>query len=283
MIEIRGLRKLYGEAVAVHSVDLDVRRGEVFALLGPNGAGKTTIVEILEGFRSHDAGTVRVLGSDPWRAPERWRSRIGVVLQSTSEFEDLTVIEVLREFSRYYPHSRDPDELIELVGLTSHRRKRTDKLSGGQQRRLDVALGIVGNPELLFLDEPTTGFDPQSRHDFWALIRQLVHDGTTIVLTTHYLEEAEQLADRVAVIVGGRILEVGIPETLGGRDREVATVTWTGPGGPESVRTTAPTKVIADLHHTFAGEAPGLTVARPTLEDVYLEMIGAVGAGTEAS
>ncbi|MEZ0094203.1 ABC transporter ATP-binding protein [Streptacidiphilus sp. EB129] len=283
VIEVRGLRKLYGEAVALHAVDLEVRRGEVFALLGPNGAGKTTMVEILEGFRGHDGGTVRVLGTDPWKAPEQWRARVGVVLQSTSEFEDMTVAEVVREFGRYYPDARDPDELIELVGLTAHRGKRTSKLSGGQQRRMDVALGIIGRPELLFLDEPTTGFDPKSRRDFWHLIRQLVAGGTTIMLTTHYLEEAEFLADRVAVIVDGRILETGIPETLGGRDHETATVSWIGPDGPQSLRTTSPTRVIADLHDRFAGEAPGLTVSRPSLEDVYLEMIGAASAGTEAS
>ena len=280
-IEVRGLRKLYGSMVALHNIDLDVRHGEVFAILGPNGAGKTTVVEILEGFRPRDGGSVSVLGTDPYRAGERWRARIGVVLQSTGEFEDLNVGEVVRHFARYYPDAQDPDELIDRVGLTAKRNSRTGKLSGGQQRRLDVALGIIGRPDVLFLDEPTTGFDPQSRREFWQIIRDLADTGTTIVLTTHYLEEAENLADRVAVIVGGRILDAGAPQTLGGRDLEAAVVTWQGVDGPESIHTTTPTKVAADLHARFGGEAPGLTVHRPSLEDVYLQMIGAMGAGSE--
>jgi ABC-2 type transport system ATP-binding protein len=280
-IEVRGLRKVYGETVALDGVDLDVHRGEVFALLGPNGAGKTTMVEVLEGFRPLDGGTVKVLDTDPYRASEHWRSRIGVVLQAATEFEDLTVYEVLRHFGRYYPDSQDAEELVDLVGLRAKRDVRTSKLSGGMQRRMDVALGIIGRPEVLFLDEPTTGFDPQSRRDFWQLIRDLAASGTTIMLTTHYLEEAENLADRVAVIAGGRILDVGPPETLGGRDLEASTVSWIGPNGLESVHTTAPTKVTADLFDQFKGEAPGLTVTRPTLEDVYLQMIGVESADPE--
>ncbi|GAA2638035.1 ABC transporter ATP-binding protein [Dactylosporangium fulvum] len=282
-IEVRGLRKLYGSAVALHDIDLEVRRGEIFAVLGPNGAGKTTLVEILEGFRPRDGGTVEVLGTDPYRAGEDWRGRIGVVLQTTGEFEDLNVGEVVRHFARYYPDAQDPGELLARVGLTEKRGARASKLSGGQQRRLDVALGIIGRPEVLFLDEPTTGFDPEARRDFWGLIRDLAASGTTIVLTTHYLEEAEQLADRVAVIVGGRILDVGVPQTLGGRDTEATIVSWTGPDGPETVSTTTPTKFAADLHARFGGEAPGLTVHRPSLEDVYLQMIGAAGATTEGT
>ncbi|MEV0569258.1 ABC transporter ATP-binding protein [Dactylosporangium sp. NPDC050588] len=281
-IEVRGLRKLYGETVALHDIDFEVHRGEIFAVLGPNGAGKTTTVEILEGFRPRDGGTVEVLGQDPFRAGEEWRARIGVVLQTTGEFEDLNVGEVVRHFARYYPDAQDPDELIDRVGLTEKRDARASKLSGGQQRRLDVALGIIGRPEVLFLDEPTTGFDPQSRRDFWQLIRDLAAGGTTIVLTTHYLEEAEQLADRVAVIAGGRIVDIGVPQTLGGRDTEATVVSWMGPDGPETVHTTTPTKFAADLHARLGGEAPGLTVHRPSLEDVYLQMIGAAGTAAAA-
>nr|AZF85928.1 ABC transporter [Catenulispora sp.] len=282
-IEVRGLHKLYGSMVALHSVDLDIQHGEIFALLGPNGAGKTTMVEIMEGFRSHDGGTVKVLGTSPYKADEHWRARIGVVLQTSGEFEDLTVAEVVHHFARYYPDPEDPDELIERVGLSAKRNSRADKLSGGQQRRMDVALGLVGRPEVLFLDEPTTGFDPQSRREFWQLIRDHAETGTTIVLTTHYLEEAEFLADRVGVIVGGKILEIGPAATIGGRDHEMALVSWIGPDGPESAQTTAPTKFAADLHARFQGEAPGLTVSRPSLEDAYLAMIKAAGAdsGTE--
>ncbi|MDG6106876.1 ABC transporter ATP-binding protein [Dactylosporangium aurantiacum] len=279
-IEVRGLRKLYGQTVALHDIDFDVRRGEIFAVLGPNGAGKTTTVEILEGFRPRDGGTVKVLGQDPFRAGEDWRARIGVVLQTTGEFEDLNVGEVVRHFARYYPDAQDPDALIDRVGLTEKRAARASKLSGGQQRRLDVALGIIGRPDVLFLDEPTTGFDPASRRDFWQLIRDLAAGGTTIVLTTHYLEEAEQLADRVAVIVGGRIVDIGVPQTLGGRDTEATVVSWLGPDGPRTVHTTTPTKFAADLHASLGGEAPGLTVHRPSLEDVYLQMIGAAATPT---
>ena len=282
-IEVRGLRKLYGQTVALHDIDFDVRRGEIFAVLGPNGAGKTTTVEILEGFRPRDGGTVKVLGEDPFRAGEDWRARIGVVLQTTGEFEDLNVGEVVRHFARYYPDAQDPEELIDRVGLTAKRDARASKLSGGQQRRLDVALGIIGRPEVLFLDEPTTGFDPQSRRDFWQLIRDLAAGGTTIVLTTHYLEEAEQLADRVAVIVGGRILDIGVPQTLGGRDTEATVVSWLGPAGPQTVRTTTPTNFAAALHAPLRREAPRLTVHRPSLEDVYLQMIGAAAATTAAA
>jgi ABC-2 type transport system ATP-binding protein len=276
-IEVRGLRKQYGSTEVLHGIDFEVHRGEVFALLGPNGAGKTTVVEILEGFRPYEGGSVKVLGADPYRADEDWRGRIGVVLQSTSEFEDLTVEEILHHFALYYPRAQNPDELIERVGLTAKRKMRAAKLSGGQQRRLDVALGILGHPEVLFLDEPTTGFDPISRRDFWTLIQDLAATGTTIVLTTHYLEEAENLADRLAVINDGRIIDVGTPRTLGGRDLEATVVSWTDADGKKTVSTTAPTKLAADLYAQYGGEAPGLTITRPTLEDVYMQMIGAVG------
>jgi ABC-2 type transport system ATP-binding protein len=274
-IEVRGLRKAYQETVAVDGLDLTVPRGEVFALLGPNGAGKTTTVEILEGFRRADAGEVRVLGTDPHRAGADWRARIGIVLQTTGEFPELTVAEVVHHFARYYPNADDPDTVIEQVGLTAKRSARTEQLSGGQKRRLDVALGIVGHPELLFLDEPTTGFDPEARRGFWELIRGLSAAGTTILLTTHYLDEAEALADRVGVIAKGRMIAVAAPRDLGGRGEGLATVRWTGPDGtPHAERTATPTALVAKLAEQFDGEVPGLTVTRPTLEDTYLEMIG---------
>ena len=217
-VMVRDLRKSYGDVAAVNGLDLDIGRGEVFALLGPNGAGKTTTVEILEGFRHRDRGTVAVLGEDPARAGRAWRARIGIVLQLASAGPELTVLEMVRHFAALYPRSRDPEEAIELVGLTAKARSRIARLSGGQARRLDVALGIVGRPELLFLDEPTTGFDPEARRQFWELIRRrCAADGTTIVLTTHYLDEAEALADRIAVIAAGRIVAAGDPASLGGR------------------------------------------------------------------
>ncbi|RKN18055.1 ABC transporter ATP-binding protein [Micromonospora musae] len=274
-IAVRGLRKAYGDNVAVAGVDLDVRRGEVFALLGPNGAGKTTTVEILEGYRRRDAGEVRVLGSDPAAPAADWRSRVGIVLQGTGEFDELTVGEVVRHFAGFYPDADDPEKVIARVGLTDKARARTHSLSGGQKRRLDVALGIVGRPELLFLDEPTTGFDPEARREFWGLIRDLAAAGTTIVLTTHYLDEAEELADRVGVIAGGRIVEVSTPEQLGNRQSALTTVSWRTPEGVvESVQSATPTALVAELAGRFGGEVPGLTVTRPTLEDVYLTMIG---------
>jgi ABC-2 type transport system ATP-binding protein len=276
-IEARGLRKAYGDTVAVDGIDLAVPRGEVFALLGPNGAGKTTTVEILEGFRHADGGETRVLGVDPRHGDLNWRTRIGIVLQSTGEFEELTVAEVVHHFARYYPNSDDPDKVIERVGLTEKRAARAERLSGGQKRRLDVALGIVGRPELLFLDEPTTCFDPEARREFWVLIRDLAASGTTILLTTHYLDEAEALADRVGVIATGRMVAVAAPGDLGDRRNAMATVRWLGPDGPQAEETPTPTAVVTALAERFGGEVPGLTVTRPTLEDVYLTMIGKEG------
>ncbi len=278
-IRVRGLLKKYDGKPAVDGVDLDVRRGEVFALLGPNGAGKTTTVEILEGHRSRDAGEVRVLGVDPSRATAAWRARVGLVLQTTSDFDQLTVGEIVHHFAAYYPHPFPADEVIDRVGLTAKSGSRTKKLSGGQRRRLDVALGLVGRPELLFLDEPTTGFDPEARREFWALISDLAHGGTTILLTTHYLDEAEALADRLAVIADGRIVEVATPATLGGRQQTTATVSWAGPAGRESVQTDTPTRVVAELAGRFDGEVPELQVTRPSLEDSYLAMIGVDASG----
>ncbi|WP_200216850.1 ABC transporter ATP-binding protein [Micromonospora coerulea] len=274
-ISVRGLRKAYGDNVAVAGVDLDVHRGEVFALLGPNGAGKTTTVEILEGYRQRDAGEVSVLGSDPAHPDPHWRSRVGIVLQGTGEFDELTVTEVVRHFSGFYPDADDPVKVIERVGLAGKAAARTHTLSGGQKRRLDVALGIIGRPELLFLDEPTTGFDPEARREFWELIRDLAAAGTTIVLTTHYLDEAESLADRVGVIAGGRLVEVAPPNRLGNRQDALTTVSWRTPEGKfETTESATPTALVAELAARYGGEIPGLTVTRPTLEDVYLKMIG---------
>ena len=273
-VRMRGLTKRYGDKVAVDSVDLDVRRGEVLALLGPNGAGKTTTVEMLEGYRQRDEGEVSVLGQDPGSPDRAWRSRIGIVLQSSADNAELTVLELVRHFAGFYPDPRDPDEVISWVGLEQARRSRTRALSGGQRRRLDVALGVIGDPELLFLDEPTTGFDPEARRQFWGLITALRADGTTILLTTHYLEEAEQLADRVGVITGGRLVEVAPPTELGGRRELAATVVWTDADGKHEVVTHTPTTVVSELAARFApSEVPGLQVLRPTLEDVYLSMV----------
>ena len=277
VIGVRGLRKRYGAATAIDGIDLDIARGEVFALLGPNGAGKTTTVEILAGYRQRDTGAVTVLGEEPAHAASsrHWRARIGNVLQISGELE-LTVAELVGQFAGYYPRPRDPAELIELVGLTGMEHKRAHQLSGGQQRRLDVALGIVGRPELLFLDEPTTGFDPEARRLFWDLIRRLAADGTTILLTTHYLPEAEAIADRVAVIAAGRVVASGPPASLGESAAARAQVSWEAPGtGRQMVETATPTALVAELATALGGEVPGLTVTRPTLEDTYLDLIGA--------
>jgi ABC-2 type transport system ATP-binding protein len=271
---VRDLCKSYGELMAVDGIDLEIGSGEVFALLGPNGAGKTTTVEILEGLRHRDGGTVAVFGQDPAHAGRAWRARVGIVLQLTGTAGELTVLELVRHFATFYPRPRRVEETLELVGLTAKARSRVTQLSGGQVRRLDVALGIVGQPELLFLDEPTTGFDPGARRQFWDLIRRLRELGTTIVLTTHYLDEAEALADRIAVIAAGHIVASGDAASLGGRDAAAAHVSWDGQGERHLVETTSPTQLVAELSERFGGEVPGLTVTRPTLEDIYLELIG---------
>ena len=277
-VTVRDLRKSYRDVAAVRGIDLEIAKGEVFALLGPNGAGKTTTVEILEGFRHRDQGTIDVLGQDPARASRGWRARIGIVLQLASAGPELTVLEMVRHFAAFYPRPRRPEEAIELVGLTGKARSRIGKLSGGQTRRLDVALGIVGRPELLFLDEPTTGFDPEARRQFWELIKTLRGDGTTILLTTHYLDEAEALADRIAVIAAGRIVAEGDPETLGGRAAAAARVSWDPPGqARRTVQTSTPTETVTELAREFKGEIPRLTVTRPTLEETYLDLITAAG------
>ncbi|MFJ4714742.1 ABC transporter ATP-binding protein [Streptomyces sp. NPDC088785] len=274
-VDVRRLRKRYGDLTAVDGLDLTIRTGEVFGLLGPNGAGKSTTVEILQGHRSRDGGEVSVLGADPDHADRAWRSRVGIVWQDDSAPAELTVRETVRHFAHYYPEPRDPDRVIELVGLEKKADSRIKALSGGQRRRLDVALGVIGDPELLLLDEPTTGFDPAARRRFWELIRMLAAEGTTILLTTHYLEEAEALAQRLAVIAAGRVVAEGSPAELRERHGSHATVEWTEPDGtPRSERTRTPTRTVAALARRFDGEIPGLRVGRPTLEDVYLRLTG---------
>jgi len=283
-IFVRGLKKTYtskanGPKDAVAGIDLDVSRGEIFAILGPNGAGKTTTVEILEGYRDRDGGEVKVLGQDPAKLGTdswAWRNRIGIVLQSTNDSQDLSVAETVHHFANYYSNPRDPEAVIYEVGLTDKAKARIQTLSGGQRRRLDVALGIIGNPEILFLDEPTTGFDPEARRAFWDLIRKLRDEGTTILLTTHYLDEAEALADRVAVIVDGKILEVSTPESLGGRNTAKARIAWLENGTKQEIESDFPAAEVVKLSARFGGEVPELTVIRPSLEDIYLKMIGQV-------
>ncbi|WP_275004512.1 ABC transporter ATP-binding protein [Promicromonospora iranensis] len=280
-VRVRGLRKRYGSTRAgfknaVAGLDLDVAHGEIVAVLGPNGAGKTTTVEILEGFRDRDDGEVAVLGEDPRHAGRDWRARIGVVMQDSRDMSELTVLEKVRAAAASYPDARDPAEVIAAVGLAEKAKARTRGLSGGQRRRLDVALGIVGRPELLFLDEPTTGFDPQARRSFWDLVTALRDDGTTILLTTHYLDEAAQLADRVVVVRDGVVVASSTPETLGGREARTPVVGWDDGGVRRTERTDRPTAAVARLIASAGpdGEVPGLSVTRPTLEDVYLSLIG---------
>ncbi len=279
LIEVKGLTKHYGDVHAVRELDLTIEQGEIFSILGPNGAGKTTTVEILEGFRTRDSGTVSVLGFDPstrGHQSREWRDRIGIVLQTSSDAGDLTVIETITHFSGYYSKPRDVDEVIQSVGLQEKQDALIRNLSGGQRRRLDVALGIIGNPELLFLDEPTTGFDPEARRAFWSLIKKLRTDGATILLTTHYLDEAEALADRVAVINKGVIVEISTPAELGGRSTSQATVQWRDGDQIKAEKTDNPTALVSSLSTRFNGEVPELIVTRPSLEDIYLEMIGGV-------
>lgn len=273
-VRVRGLHKRYGDKHAVDGLDLEVARGEIVAVLGPNGAGKTTTVEILEGYRHRDAGEVTVLGQDPQTAGRDWRARIGIVLQSSSDLDEATVTELVHHWATFYPHPRDPEQVIDAVGLREKAKTRAGALSGGQRRRLDVALGIVGNPELLFLDEPTTGFDPEARRAFWELIAGLRDDGTAILLTTHYLDEAEQLADRAVVVSDGRVVATGAPADLGDRNARQAMVRWVEDGEHREIRTDTPTAVVAELAGRFT-EIPGLQVLRPTLEDIYLSLVDA--------
>jgi ABC-2 type transport system ATP-binding protein len=272
-VKVQDVRKRYGDLWAVDGISFDIAHGECFSLLGPNGAGKTTITEILEGYRQRDEGTAEVLGVDPSHGDRVWKSQLGVVLQSDRDLGDLTVAEAVRHFATYFPDPRNPDEVIEAVGLAEKRNSRNEKLSGGQRRRLDVALGIIGRPRVLFLDEPTTGFDPEARRDFWELIEGLKREGTTILLTTHYLEEAEHLADRVAVLARGKVVACDAPERLGGRDSGQTHVAWLEDGEPRELQTMEPSKTVVELSQRFGGEIPGLTVSRARLEDVYLSLL----------
>ena len=276
-IEIRGLVKNYGSKAAVAGIDLQVENGEIFALLGPNGAGKTTTVEILEGYRNATSGEVRVLGFDPATkgdSGQKWRNRIGIVLQSTSDAADLSVLETISHFANYYEKPRDVNQVISEVGLEEKINAKVRELSGGQRRRLDVALGIIGSPELIFLDEPTTGFDPEARRSFWELIKLLKSEGSTILLTTHYLDEAQALADRVGVINNGKIIEIATPQTLGGRNNAPAKVCWLEDGVSKEILSKDPTAEVAKLSQRFNGQIPELEVLRPNLEEIYLKMIG---------
>ena len=288
-VTVRGLQVRYGDVEAVRGIDLDVRRGEILALLGPNGAGKTSTIEVLEGFRAASGGSVEVLDADPWAAPRAWRDRIGIVLQESAPELGLTVRECLRLYAGYYTAPRDVDDTIALVGLAEQAGVEATKLSGGQRRRLDVALALVGDPELIFLDEPTTGFDPAARRAAWEVVTGLRALGKTILLTTHYMEEAERLADRIVVMARGEVVAAGTPATLGGRDRAAAVVTFTVPRGagdaPLGLECDADRRVsmrserpMADLHELTAWaldrdvELSDLEIRRPTLEDIYLEL-----------
>jgi ABC-2 type transport system ATP-binding protein len=273
-ISVRGLRKSYGALEALRGISFDVAVGEVFGLLGPNGAGKTTTVEILEGYRPRDGGDVEVLGFDPGRSDAAFRQRIGVVLQSSDLWPNLTVREVHRVFAGYYARPRDVDEVVELVGLAQKRDARVKTLSGGQKRRLDLGVALVGDPDLVFLDEPTTGFDPAARRNAWQLVRSLRELGKTVLLTTHYLDEAQQLADRVAVLRAGELVKMGPPSELIGDAR--AEIRYRRDGETVVVETDEPTRALHELTGAAlaAGhELDGLEVRRPTLEDVYLELM----------
>jgi ABC-2 type transport system ATP-binding protein len=278
-VTVRGLGKSYGGRAVLDGLDLEVRRGECFALLGPNGAGKTTTIEILEGVRHRDAGDVLVLGEDPATAGRAWRARIGVVSQGEGAGQALSVREALDHFAAYTSTQRPTDELLAAVGLEEQAGTRVGRLSGGQRRRLAVALGVQGRPELVFLDEPTTGMDPVARRQFWQLVRDLRAGGTTVLLTTHYLDEAAELADRVGVLAGGRLVDVAPPAELGADLRRQATVRWREDVGWREVRTEAPAAVLRDLLAATPHEVPGLSVTRPGLEDVYLQLVGATPGG----
>ena len=275
-IEVRGLRKRYGDFEAVRGIEFTVRRGEIFGLLGPNGAGKTTTVEILEGYRERSAGDVSVLGFDPQGRSRELRERVGIVLQSTGLYAHITVREAVAHWAGFYPHPRGVDEVIELVGLSEKRDERTRRLSGGQLRRLDLALALIGDPDLIFLDEPTTGFDPSARRAAWGAIRSLCSLGKTVLLTTHYLDEAQALADHVAIIKDGSIIAEGAPAELGAGEGACDRVTWRDADGrPRTEEIEDPTTLLHEL--TAAALARGeavrdLSVARPSLEDVYLQL-----------
>ena len=296
VISVKGLRKSYGELEALRGIDLDVARGEIFAFLGPNGAGKTTAISVLEGYLERDAGEVEVLGEDPASVGRDWRGRVGFVLQECRMEPLLTVRETLEMYAGYYEHPRDVAETIELIGLSDKAGDRTGRLSGGQQRRLDVAVALIGDADLLFLDEPTTGFDPSARRAAWQVIEGLRDLGKTVMLTTHYMDEAQALADRVAVIASGRIIAAGTPDDLGGRRDAECVISFELPGGDSatvqaavagewsrtngrlSLRTGDPTRSLHELTGWALANGiglEGLEVTRPSLEDVYLELTAA--------
>jgi ABC-2 type transport system ATP-binding protein len=279
VVEVADLRKRYGDRVALDGVSFTIEQGETFALLGPNGAGKSTTIEILEGFRRRSGGEARVLGADPGTAGLDWKARIGIVLQSSTEAGTATVRELLAHVASFFPDPRPVDETLESVGLTDDAGTRIRALSGGRRRRLDVALGIVGRPELLFLDEPTTGFDPEARRRFWQLIEQLKGEGTSILLTTHYLDEAAALSDRVAVIAAGRLIDIGTVDAIGSAEARVPVVRWRDAGGTHETRTEQPATFVAGLVATAGGEPQDVEIRRPSLEEIYLGLIGEVTGG----
>ncbi len=281
-VQVRNLQKTYDGRAVVDGVSFDIEQGETFALLGPNGAGKSTTVEILEGYRRRTGGDVSVLGVDPANGGLEWKARLGIVLQACGQSGLLTVREQLRQFAGFYPDARDVDEVISAVGLEAQAKMRSSKLSGGQQRRVDVAMGIIGRPQVLFLDEPTTGFDPEARREFWDLIRGLKAEGTTILLTTHYLDEAAQLSDRVAVIADGRLQAVGPVDTFGGPDARVPVVRWYEDGVEREVRASAPLALVGELSARLGREPERLEIVRPSLEDIYLQLV-ASASGVSAA
>ena len=280
-MRVSRLSKSYGPFDAVNDISFDISPGETFALLGPNGAGKSSTIEILEGYRDRSEGDVLVLGEDPQHAGLDWKARIGIVLQSSGESGNATVLEQLRHFASLYPNPRPVDEVLAAVGLEEKAKTRIHKLSGGQQRRVDVALGIIGRPELLFLDEPTTGFDPEARHQFWDLIRTLKSEGTTILLTTHNLDEAAELSDRAGIIVGGKLIDIGAIGELGGPAARFPVVRWQDADGvQQESRTETPAGLVAQLASDLGGEPAELQVIRPSLEDIYLGLVRGHAAGS---
>ncbi|WP_061960990.1 ABC transporter ATP-binding protein [Demequina flava] len=280
-VQVSGLIKSYGGVRAVDELDLTIKRGEIFALLGPNGAGKSTTVEILEGFRGRDAGDVTVLGIDPVMATRSWREKVGVMLQSTSPRSFLTAREALTHAARLYSNPRDVDDMLNAVGLMDKAEEKPQELSGGQRRRLDVATALIGQPELVFLDEPTTGFDPEARRQFWGLVESIAADGTTVLLTTHYLDEADHLADRIGIISAGQLVALDTPEGL--RQRATgARVSWREAGATHAETTETPTAFLRNLLAQHEGEIDRLEVTHPSLEDVYLDLIATPEAEADA-